>query len=104
MCELTHGKAGERHGNGMGAAFYVGIRLNPLHAELNPICNLLALLGIHHIFHVSGLRVKSDGLNDDGSVTTPNAGCECRSCRTPIANLNAVLNIPFTCQPYCRLQ
>jgi len=30
---------------------------NPLHAELNPICHLLALLGAHHIFHVSGLRV-----------------------------------------------
>ena len=33
--------------------------LNPLNAELNPICHLLALLGAHHIFHVSGLRVKS---------------------------------------------
>ena len=31
--------------------------INPLNAELNPICNLLALLGAHHIFHVSGLRV-----------------------------------------------
>jgi hypothetical protein len=30
---------------------------NPLNAELNPICLLLALLGAHHIFHVSGLRV-----------------------------------------------
>jgi len=30
----------------------------PLNAELNPICYLLALLGAHHIFHVSGLRVK----------------------------------------------
>jgi len=33
--------------------------LNPLNAELNLICHLLALLGAHHIFHVSGLRVKS---------------------------------------------
>jgi hypothetical protein len=32
--------------------------LNPLNAELNPICHLLALLGAHHIFHVGGLRVK----------------------------------------------
>jgi len=31
---------------------------NPLNAELNPICHLLALFGAHHIFHVSGLRVK----------------------------------------------
>jgi len=30
---------------------------NPVKAELNPICNLLALLGAHHIFHISGLRV-----------------------------------------------
>ena len=32
--------------------------LNTLNAELNPICHLLALLGAHHIFHVSVLRVK----------------------------------------------
>jgi len=31
---------------------------NPLNAELNPISHLLALLGAHHILHVSGLRVK----------------------------------------------
>ena len=30
---------------------------NPLNVELNPVCRLLALLGAHHIFHVSGLRV-----------------------------------------------
>jgi hypothetical protein len=34
------------------------LAINPLNAELNPICHLLALLGAHHIFHVSGLRVK----------------------------------------------
>jgi len=32
--------------------------INPLNAELNPICYLLSLLGVHHIFHVSRLRVK----------------------------------------------
>jgi len=31
---------------------------NPLNAELNPICYLLALLGAHHILHVSRIRVK----------------------------------------------
>ena len=31
--------------------------INTLNAELNPICYLLALLGAHHILHVSGLRV-----------------------------------------------
>ena len=35
--------------------------INPINAELNPISHLLALLGAHHIFHVSGLRVKPGG-------------------------------------------
>jgi hypothetical protein len=33
--------------------------INPLSAELNPICHFLALLGAHHILHVSRIRVKS---------------------------------------------
>jgi len=32
---------------------------NPLNAELNPICHLLALLGTHHILHVSRIRVNN---------------------------------------------
>ena len=32
--------------------------INPLNAELNPICHLLALLGAHHILHVSRVRAK----------------------------------------------
>jgi len=32
--------------------------LNPLKPELNPFCYLLALLGAHHLFHVSRRRVK----------------------------------------------
>jgi len=35
------------------------ISVNPLNAELNPICHLLALLGVHHFLHVSRIRVKS---------------------------------------------
>jgi len=31
--------------------------LNPLNTKLNPICHLLALLGAHHILHVSRIRV-----------------------------------------------
>jgi len=31
---------------------------NPLNIKLNPICHLLALLGTHHILHVSRIRVK----------------------------------------------
>jgi hypothetical protein len=36
---------------GGGAQFY------PLNTELNHICHLLALLGVHHIFHISRIRV-----------------------------------------------
>ena len=32
--------------------------LNPLNPELNSICYLLALLGVHHFLHVSRIRVK----------------------------------------------
>jgi hypothetical protein len=32
--------------------------LTPLKAELNPTCHLLALLGAHHILHVSEVRAK----------------------------------------------
>jgi hypothetical protein len=35
--------------------------INPLNAELNPICHLLTLLGAHHILHVSRIRVKFPG-------------------------------------------
>ena len=33
--------------------------INPLNAELNPICYLLSLLGADHFLHVSRIRVKS---------------------------------------------
>jgi hypothetical protein len=41
-------------------AYYISIHecINPLNTELNPICHLLALLGAHHILHVSRIRVK----------------------------------------------
>jgi hypothetical protein len=35
------------------------LTLNTLNAELNPICHLLALLGVHHFLHVSRIKVKS---------------------------------------------
>ena len=33
--------------------------VNALSAGLNPICHLLALLGVHHFLHFSRIRVKS---------------------------------------------
>ena len=44
-------------GGGHVARIFDTRSLNPLNAELNPIYHLLALLGAHHIFHVSVLRV-----------------------------------------------
>jgi len=35
------------------------LRINPLNSDLNPICHLLAILGAHHILHVSRIRVKA---------------------------------------------
>jgi hypothetical protein len=47
---------------------YVGqYLLKPLNAKLNPICHLLALLGAHPIFHISGLRV--NGVNARPAVS-----------------------------------
>ena len=37
--------------------FFVKTNLIPLNDDLNPICHLLALLGAHHILHVSRIRV-----------------------------------------------
>jgi hypothetical protein len=50
-------------------AVYMCIRsiwyfLNPLNAKLNPICHLPALLGPHHILHISRVRVKRASQTD----------------------------------------
>jgi len=37
--------------------------INPSNTELNPISHLLALLGAHHILHVSRIRVNDNVLN-----------------------------------------
>jgi hypothetical protein len=42
---------------------------NSLNAELNPICHLLALLGAHHILHVSRIRVKLTSMGWAGHVS-----------------------------------
>jgi len=44
------------------AVNFLGSRatVNPLTAELNPICYLLALLGAHHFLHVSRIRVNCE--------------------------------------------
>jgi len=46
--------------------------IKPSNAELNPICHLLALLEAHHIFHISGLRVKKRFVFISTNVTLAN--------------------------------
>ena len=40
--------------------FFFAFSINPLNTELNPTCHLLALLGAHHILHVSMIRINSE--------------------------------------------
>ena len=42
----------------------IQLNIDPLNTELNPICHLLALLGAHHIVHVS--RIWVNGLKGRG--------------------------------------
>jgi hypothetical protein len=37
--------------------FLTKIGFNPLNAKISPICHVLALLGAHHILHISRIRV-----------------------------------------------
>jgi len=46
--------------------------INPLNAELNPTCHLLALLGAHPILHISRIRVKPEHFGKKHS-TVPDA-------------------------------
>jgi len=38
---------------------------NPLNPESNPICHLPALLGAHHILHVSRIRVNTNVIESE---------------------------------------
>jgi hypothetical protein len=44
-------------------------KVNPLNVDLNPICHLLALLRVHHIPHVSRVRVKVIFIIQHGILT-----------------------------------
>jgi hypothetical protein len=43
------------------------IYINPLNAQLNPIYHLLALLGAHHILHISRMGVNP--LSDENDIS-----------------------------------
>jgi len=73
-----------QHLEGSGTRIlYIGRTvLNPLNVELNPICNLLALLGAHLIFHVSRIRVQGKAaVQRDGNI-------DLTYIRTPLTRIN----------------
>jgi hypothetical protein len=55
------------------------VQINPLNAELNPICHLLALLEAHHILHVGRIRVKTRSVTylDTQAEVSKNSPYEC---------------------------
>ena len=57
-CQRGVGNCWERTANFTSPHVVKHTKFNPLNAELNPICPLLALFGAHHILHVSRIRVK----------------------------------------------
>ena len=59
---------------GYETQFMIFTSLNPLNAELNPICYLLALLGAHHFLHVSRIRVNI-ALRVGRSLQNPDRYC-----------------------------
>jgi hypothetical protein len=50
---------------GKARSWLCRMHVNPLNAELNPIYHLLALLGAHHILHVSRGRVKPEKIKKE---------------------------------------
>ena len=68
--------------------------LNPLNAELNPICHLLALLEAHHILHVSRVRVN----NPEGPNSRPLRGGSVKS-RT-FMMLSCIIRLGFPSSPF----
>ena len=62
-----------------------GIRcINHLKAELNSICHLLALLGAHHILHVSRIRAKVCSLTSRMDTFVKKRLPDCTSSHTRV--------------------
>ena len=54
-----NGDESPKHINTLWGQNVEWLNVNPLNAELNPICHLLAVLEAHRFLHVSRIRVKS---------------------------------------------
>jgi len=69
VCDLENLKNEEamtRVGSQRHSKKYINKYINPLNAELNPICYLLALLGVHHFLHFSRIRVNEARISLEG--------------------------------------
>jgi hypothetical protein len=81
-------------------------KINPLNAELNLICHLLALLGALPILHVSRIRVKNK------CITKPHrnkiliiGGSHSRCCATePLTSLGTTFEVMGAVMPGSRLE
>ena len=62
-----------------------------MNAELNPICYLLALLGAHHILHVSRVRVKVLSASGQMRARTHYLFIQHPGCRTARNQLSDIL-------------
>jgi len=72
--------------------------INPLNAELNPICHLLALLGAHHILHIGRIRVKECGISVTTRIIVDDKACSCHLTReAPKRDKSYASFIVFTC-------
>ena len=72
---------------------------NPLNAELNPICHLLALLGVHHFLHVSRIRVNQyrwDDQRTEEGPDKPRTTCRILIWEPEVPGQNAKNQIPRT--------
>jgi hypothetical protein len=62
-CQINWLACGQPGGLILCRVFYIICVINPLNAESNSTCHLLPLL-VHHILHVSRVRVKECVLED----------------------------------------
>jgi len=62
--------------------------MNPLNAELNPICHLLALLGTHHVLHVSRITVKR--IQNDWQFSVDSKPCNLQNLVTNYLNFYVI--------------
>jgi hypothetical protein len=63
--------------------------INPLNAELNPICHLLALLGARPILHISRIRVKTENVE---SSTSTRGVSESDDCGGEVSRVDGLKN------------